>query len=65
MDAVIAGGILSMITLIVIGYLALTIYGIVLCFQKTWYFGLIGLVVPAFATVIGAAQFIFKADLLK
>jgi len=41
-----------------------TIYGIVVCFKKKWYFGLIGLIFPIFALVVGVAK-LFKKDLLS
>jgi hypothetical protein len=43
---------------------ALEIYGIYLCFLKKWYLGAVGLIVPGFALVIGAAKLFFKKDLL-
>lgn len=43
----------------------LHVYGIILSFKKTWYFGVIALLVPWFAVIVGAAKFFFKKNLLK
>lgn len=44
---------------------ALHIYGIVLSFTKKWYFGVIALLVPWFAVIVGGAKYFAKKDLLK
>jgi hypothetical protein len=44
--------------------LTIHVYGLYLCFRKKWYLGLAGLVIPSFATIIGAADLFFKKDLL-
>jgi hypothetical protein len=52
------------LALLVLGYIALTVYGAILAFRKKWYIGLATLVVPFFATVLGISKFFFKKDLL-
>ena len=54
---------LSMIGL-VLASVALQIYGTYLCFVKKWYMGVVALIVPAFAMVVGVFK-LFKKDILK
>lgn len=50
----------------VLGFLSfLNIYGIIASFKAKWYIGLVSLLVPAFAFVVGTAKFVFKKDLLN
>lgn len=45
--------------------LSLNIYGMVICFKKKWHFGIMSLLVPWFAIIVGGAKYLFKKDLLK
>jgi len=54
-----------LIAVFLLTFLALKLYGIILCFKKKWYFGVIALCVPLFGEIVGVARFFFKKDLLK
>lgn len=41
------------------------IVGLIASFQKAWYIGLIALLVPAFAVVVGIAKSVFKTNFLN
>lgn len=47
-----------------VGSIGLTIYGIVLSFEKKWYIGAVALVIPLFAQVVAIAKICGK-DILK
>lgn len=43
----------------------LSVYGIILSFNKKWYIGAVALFLPLFGLVIGTAKVVFKKDLLN
>jgi lysylphosphatidylglycerol synthetase-like protein (DUF2156 family) len=49
----------------IVASLALHVYGIVLSFRKAWYIGLISILVPFFALIVGAAKLFFRTDILE
>ena len=40
------------------------VYGVYLCFNKSWICGLAGLLIAFFAVAVGAAKFVLNHDLL-
>jgi hypothetical protein len=53
----------AMLTITILSFV-LQVYGIYLGFQKAWYFGVICILFPPFALVVGLLKF-FKKDVLK
>lgn len=52
-------------TSVLVGFLYFQIVGIIVGFKKAWYIGLIALLVPIFALVIGVAKKVFGTDILN
>lgn len=52
-----------LMSFIQIAGLCTTVYGIYICFKKSWALGLAGILVPGFAFVVGVAK-LFKKDVL-
>ncbi len=52
------------IALFILVGLALQVYGVLVSFSKKWYFGLLSLLIPGFAMVVGGAKVLGK-DILK
>ena len=49
----------------IFAFIALKIYGVVLCFRKKWYIGCAAIVVPLFPEIVAGAKLLLKKDLLK
>lgn len=65
MDVVYAVLFLLSLLLFSIGMFSIHIYGVYLGFKKKWYFGLMGLTIPWFSTIIAISKIFFKKDLLE
>lgn len=59
-----ASALLLLVLLFSLTWVALRTYGIILCFEKKWYIGVVAILVPFFGEIVAVAKLAFKKDLL-